>query len=757
MLEREWLGEDNQLGVDIWEKKYCHDGESFDEWVTRISGGNEEIGEYIKEKKFLFGGRILSNRGLNKEGRKVTYSNCYVIQPPEDNIESIFECAKKLARTYSYGGGCGIDISGLSPRGAKINNAAKETSGAVSFMDLYSMVTGLIGQNGRRGALMISIDCSHPDLQEFIGLKTDLEKVTKANISVRISDEFMEAVKNNEDYTLHYTREVTGEVIEKQVNAREIFRLIAETNWDYAEPGALFWDRVKNWNLLSNTKEFEYAGVNPCAEEPLPAGGSCLLGSINLSGFVHDPFTDNAAFDYDGFRKCVAASVKALNEVLDEGLPLHPLEEQQESVRKWRQIGLGIMGLADTMIKLGVTYGEEEAVELCDKIGFAMADAAIAASARLAKEEGAYPACNIDEVMSTEFFLANTTEQTRELVRKYGLRNSQLLTIAPTGTISTMLGISGGIEPVYANYYERKTESLHGTDVYYKVYTKIVQDYMDSHGIKDDKELPDYFVTAMTLDYEQRIDMQSAWQQHIDASISSTVNVPNSFTVEETESLYLKAYEKGLKGITIYRDGCARSGILSLGEEKPKPVTAGEGLGRGEILLVTDDVVGKKRKLITGCGSLHCIALFDPHTGALLETYLSKGSTGGCNNFMVGLSRMISISARGGIDIETIVDQLNSSGSCPSYTARRVTRKDTSKGACCPMAVGNALMEMYEEMQAELAAKKAHGCDQGSKAPKPKAVKAETNGKVYCPECGEPLVFEEGCNICKSCGWSKCH
>lgn len=757
MLEREWLGEDNQLGVDIWEKKYCHDGESFDEWVTRISGGNEEIGEYIKEKKFLFGGRILSNRGLNKEGRKVTYSNCYVIQPPEDNIESIFECAKKLARTYSYGGGCGIDISGLSPRGAKINNAAKETSGAVSFMDLYSMVTGLIGQNGRRGALMISIDCSHPDLQEFIGLKTDLEKVTKANISIRISDEFMEAVKNNEDYTLHYTREVTGEVIEKQVNAREIFRLIAETNWDYAEPGALFWDRVKNWNLLSNTKEFEYAGVNPCAEEPLPAGGSCLLGSINLSGFVHDPFTDNAAFDYDGFRKCVAASVKALNEVLDEGLPLHPLEEQQESVRKWRQIGLGIMGLADTMIKLGVTYGEEEAVELCDKIGFAMADAAIAASARLAKEEGAYPACNIDEVMSTEFFLANTTEQTRELVRKYGLRNSQLLTIAPTGTISTMLGISGGIEPVYANYYERKTESLHGTDVYYKVYTKIVQDYMDSHGIKDDKELPDYFVTAMTLDYEQRIDMQSAWQQHIDASISSTVNVPNSFTVEETESLYLKAYEKGLKGITIYRDGCARSGILSLGEEKPKPVTAGEGLGRGEILLVTDDVVGKKRKLITGCGSLHCIALFDPHTGALLETYLSKGSTGGCNNFMVGLSRMISISARGGIDIETIVDQLNSSGSCPSYTARRVTRKDTSKGACCPMAVGNALMEMYEEMQAELAAKKAHGCDQGAKAPKPKAVKAETNGKVYCPECGEPLVFEEGCNICKSCGWSKCH
>ena len=763
MTVEEWLGEDNQLGTDIWTKKYCNEGESFDEWVGRISGGNEEIARYIREKKFLFGGRILSNRGLDKEGRKVTYSNCYVVDPPEDNIESIFDCAKKLARTYSYGGGCGVDISRLSPRGARINNAAKETSGSVSFMELYSLVTALIGQNGRRGALMISIDCSHPDVEEFIDLKTDLEKVTKANISVRIHEDFMEAVKKNEDYLLHYTRQATGQVIEKQVNARDLFRKIAETNWDYAEPGALFWDRIEGWNLLSNTKEFSYAGVNPCAEEPLPAGGSCLLGSINLSAFVTDPFTDHAQFDFEGLKHCVEVSVGALNEVLEEGLPLHPLQEQQESVAKWRQIGLGIMGLADCLIKLGLAYGEEDAVVMCDKIGFAMADSAIAASAKLAKEKGAYPACEIDEVMSTPYFLANTTEKTRELVKKYGLRNSQLLTIAPTGTLSTMLGISGGIEPVYANYYERKTESLHGTDVYYKVYTKIVETYMKQFGIKSDAELPDYFVTAMTLDYRQRIDMQSIWQQHIDASISSTVNVPNGFTVEETEGLYMYAYEKGLKGITIFRDGCKRIGILNTDMKKEKKeVTAGEGLKRGEILLVTDDVVGKKRKLVTGCGSLHCIALFDPNTGALLETYLSKGSTGGCNNFMVGLSRMISISARGGISIETIVDQLNSSGSCPSYTARRVTRKDTSRGACCPMAVGNALMDMYNEMQEELAAKE--NCESEKpvkkvkKVPKPKAVSAELDkDKMYCPECGEPLVFEEGCNICKSCGWSKCH
>ncbi len=758
MTVEEWLGRENQLGTDIWTKKYCNEGEDFETWVQRISGGNEEIGKYIKEKKFLFGGRILSNRGLNRQGRKVTYSNCYVIAPPEDEIEDIFECAKKLARTYSYGGGCGIDISKLSPRGAKINNAAKETSGAVSFMELYSLVTALIGQNGRRGALMISIDCSHPDVTEFIELKTDLEKVTKANISIRIHEDFMEAVKKNEDYLLHYTRETTGEVIEKKVNARDLFRRITETNWDYAEPGALFWDRVESWNLLSNTKEFSYAGVNPCAEEPLPAGGSCLLGSMNLSAFVKNPFTDEAYFDFDEFKQCVQTSVKALNEVLEEGLPLHPLPEQRESVEQWRQIGLGIMGLADALLKLGLTYGEEDAVQMCDKIGFAMADTAIAASAKLAKQLGAFPKCNTEEIMSTPYFLANTTEMTRELVRKYGLRNSQLLTIAPTGTLSTMLGISGGIEPVYANYYERKTESLHGTDVYYKVYTKIVEDYMKQFSLTSDKDLPDYFVTAMTLDYRQRIDMQAIWQNHIDASISSTVNVPNSFTVEETESLYTYAFEQGLKGITIFRDGCKRVGILNTKETKT--VTAGDGLKRGEILLVTDDVIGKKRKLITGCGSLHCIALFDPHTGALLETYLSKGSTGGCNNFMVGLSRMISISARGGISIETIVDQLNSSGSCPSYTARKVTRKDTSKGACCPMAVGKALMDMYKEMQAELAQKQqANETVKVKKAPKPKAVPVTESSeiKTYCPECGEPLNFEEGCNICKNCGWSKCH
>ena len=266
MTVQEWLGEDNQLGIDIWKKKYQYNNETFDEWLDRVSGGDQDVRRLIKEKKFLFGGRILANRGLEHEGRKISFSNCYVVSPPKDNIESIFNCAKKLARTYSYGGGCGVDISKLSPRGAKINNAAKETSGSVSFMDLYSLVTELIGQSGRRGALRISISCDHPDLEEFIHIKSDLDKVTKANISIRITDKFMKAVKNREKFTLSFTRQETGETIAKEIDAYEFFHKICEMNWDYAEPGMLFWDKIENWNLLSCDNNFHYAGTNPLAD-----------------------------------------------------------------------------------------------------------------------------------------------------------------------------------------------------------------------------------------------------------------------------------------------------------------------------------------------------------------------------------------------------------------------------------------------------------------------------------------------------------
>lgn len=758
MKVEEWLGKENQLGIDIWRGKYKFEEESFEDWITRISGGNQKIGDLIRQKKFLFGGRILANRGLDQRGIKITLSNCYVVEPPQDNLESIFECAKKLARTYSYGGGCGVDVSKLSPMGAKINNAAKETSGALSFMELYDLTTSLIGQNGRRGALMISLDCSHPDIEEFIRLKMDLEKATKANLSIRLNGEFMEAVRNGQPYLLSFTREATGETIERSVDAKELFHKIAEANWDYAEPGALFWDRIESWNLLSEVEDFHYAGVNPCAEEPLPAGGSCLLGSMNLASFVKDPFTELASFDYEDFGRSVEVCVEGLNEVLEEGLNLHPLQEQIEQVTKWRQIGLGLMGIADMLIQMGIIYGSEKAIELSEQISFFMMDRAIAASAKMARKLGAFPMCDIKQIMESPFFMQNTTEETRKLVEEFGLRNSQLLTIAPTGTLSTMLGISGGIEPIYANYYERTTQSLHGHDVTYRVYTKIVEDYMKLHNLSEADELPDYFVTAMELDYHSRLKMQATWQKHIDASISSTVNVPNEFSVKQVEELYFEAYELGLKGVTLFRDGCKRTGILNVKPQKKAYPAAGEGLARGEIVQVSDEVIGAKRKLTTGCGTLHCIALFDPKTGALLETYLSKGSTGGCNNFMIGLSRMISICARAGVDLRTIVDQLDSTGVCPSYAVRQATKRDTSKGACCPMAVGNALLDMYEEVKAGIALGNQTNSEKAIFSAKIESTQNHENNKDSgrCPECGEQLVFEGGCNICKSCGWSKC-
>lgn len=748
MLVEQWLGKDNTLGIDIWNRKYRKGEETFDQWLDRVSNNNSDVRQAILDKKFIPGGRILSNRGI--KNTRVTYSNCYVVTPPEDSLESIYESRTKLARTYSYGGGCGIDISNLAPAGAKVHNQAEKTSGAVSFMEGYSMTTEEIGQNGRRGALMISLDCHHPDLMDFIDIKTKEGKVTKANISVRVTDDFMRAVENDEDWVMSFTRKETGDTITKVEKARVIFDKLCENNWNWAEPGILFWDNICNYNLLSNNKDFKYAGTNPCAEEPLPAGGSCLLSSINLSAFVNE----DGKFDFDDFYRVVDIGVNYLNEVLEEGLMLHPLQEQRDSVAKWRQIGLGVMGVADMLIKMHLRYDSDEAIEHCRDVSMGMANHAMYVSARIASHEGMYPGCTAN-IESTPFFKANADTLTRNVVERYGMANSQLLTIAPTGTISTMLGISGGIEPIFAKSYRRKTESLHGGTQYYDVLTPIYKDYAEKHGLTVNDKFPEWFVDSSEINYNKRIEMQSAWQKGIDASISSTVNLPNSATIEDVKNIYLNAWKCGLKGITVYRAGCKREGVLvSEDTTENKTLLKDEDLPRGFIVDCTEELVGKKRKLITGCGSLHVLAYFNPINGSLQEVYFNKGSTGGCANFMTGLSRMVSLLCRAGVDIISIKDQLDSTGVCPSYATRTATKHDTSRGSCCPMAIGNALLDMWNEMQSEVTdvtdymSDEHPSNDNGSVLPKP----------VYskCPECGEPLAREGGCVQCKSCGWSKC-
>jgi ribonucleoside-diphosphate reductase alpha chain len=751
MTVNEWLNNE-ELPITIWKNKYQQDNETFEQWLDRVSGSNEDVKELIRKKKFIFGGRILSNRGI--KGRSLTYSNCYVITPPEDNLESIFATGAKLARTFSYGGGCGIDVSKLRPKGAPVNNAAKSTTGTTSFMDFYSYITGLIGQEGRRGATMISISCEHPDLIEFINLKSNLDICTKANISVRVTDSFMQAVDENSDFTLHFTME-DGSEIKKIVNAREVFLLLAKRNWEMAEPGMLYWDRISNYNLLQNSG-FRYAGVNPCAEEPLPAGGSCLLGSINLSEFVVDPFTDKAYIDYESLESTTITAIRALNDVLIEGLPLHPLQEQRETVGDWRQIGLGTLGLGDMLIMLGLKYGSKESLEVIDEVYKEIATNSILASLELAKERGAFPKCSrlMKQTITTSDFVKNLELPLAFIdeIQRNGLYNSQLLTCAPTGSIGTMLQVSTGVEPNYAFSYNRRTISLNSKETTYKVDTKIVSDYKRITG---NDMLPDYFVSASDIHYKDRIKVQSVLQRYIDASISSTINLPNSCTVEEVADIYMESWKQGLKGVTIWRDGCNRQGILSTDKNKKTEEDTDSKPEDKFVFIPTqvkktsDDCIGRKRTLVTGCGTLHLTGFFCRHTGQLLETYFSKGSQGGCALFMVGLSRMVSLAARANVPIEKIVDQLMSSGTCPSYAVRRATKKDTSKGSSCPVAIGFALMDMYNEIQKELNIKPIY--------------KVETSNSFTevenpkCPKCGEELSMVEGCMSCPSCGYSKCN
>ena len=466
------------------------------------------------------------------------------------------------------------------------------------------------------------------------------------------------------------------------------------------------------------------------------------MGSLNLSAFVK-----KGDLDYDSLAEAVFTATVALNEVLDEGLKLHPLKEQQQSVSDWRQIGLGIFGCADMLIKMGIRYGSEEAIELCRYISNFILNYSLLASTTLAMDKGTYKYYNYDYVSETPFYKENVWAETDSAIKRYGLRNSQLLTIAPTGSLSTMIGVSGGVEPIFANYYMRKTQSLHGEDVFYKVYTPIVKQYMEEHNIKDDKDLPEFFITSQKIPPIERIKFQEAWQNSIDASISSTINLPEETTIEDIEEIYLQAWKHNLKGVTIFRDKCKRAGVLvtETPDENNSPT-----LKRGEIKKISEDVVGKKRRLVTGCGSLHCSAFFDKLTGELLEVFLDKGSQGGCDLFMNGLSRMISLAARAGCSVYDIVDQLESCGTCPSYAVRRATKHDTSPGSCCPTAVGKALLDMATEMKEEL------GLETNIEMKPLPAKIEEPKTKYVCPECGEPLVFEGGCQTCKNCGWSKC-
>ena len=570
LRHQEW--DMTELERGIWENRYRSHGETFNEWLERISGKNSRIKKRIRNKRFLFGGRILANRGLVTDDNKCTYSNCYVIAPPQDSIEGIFNAAAEVGRTYSYGGGVGISIGALRPKNSKVNNSAQTTTGAVSFMDLYDLTTKLIGQNGRRGALMISLPVTHPDIVDFIDIKLDLQRITKANISLMVTNDFMDAVKYHRDFPTSFTFESNGRMIEvkKTINAREIFRRVAENNWRMGEPGMLFWDRIESYPLMSRVPGFSFAGTNPCGEQPLMAYGSCLLGAVNLDAFVRNAHTENAFFDFDDFTSCLFDVTKAMNEVLDEGIDFHPLQQQRDVARNYRQIGIGIMGLGDMFISLGIKYGSPESKQIADTVASVMKNSVVKASAMLAKDQGSFPAYQYEYIKESPFFQALDPEA-REMVKQFGLRNSQLLTAAPTGSTSSMLGVSGGIEPIFSLSYIRSTHNEEEADTFqYRVFAKVAREHMRQNKITSEDDLPDFFVVSQDIDFRDRIEMQAVWQQHIDASISSTVNLPEEASVQDIEDIYMYAWENGLKGITVFRNNCERQAVLMTGDKKDK-------------------------------------------------------------------------------------------------------------------------------------------------------------------------------------------
>lgn len=586
---------------------------------------------------------------------------------------------------------------------------------------------------------MISLSCDHPDLEDFIRIKSDLDKINKANISIRFTNKFMEAVENNELFTLSFTRKETNETIEKKVNARDVLMLLAEMNYDYAEPGAIFWDNIVGAGLLEKDATFEYAGLNPCAEEPLPAGGSCLLGSINLSEFV----TENKEFDFEEFKKVVKEAVFALNEVLDEGLFLHPLAEQRRSAKDWRQIGLGIMGLADMLIKMEINYGSKESIELCDSIGDSLASIALDASCNLSRKTlDPYRNFRYNPISYSRFYINHFHADLDKKIKNYGLRNSQLLTIAPTGTISTMLGISGGIEPIFANSYSRKTESLHGHDEVYKIFTPIAQKYMKEHNLTEESELPDYFITAKNINYVDRINMQSIWQKHIDASISSTINLPNEATVETIFDLYVYAWKKGLKGVTVFREGCKRAGILD-SNIKSDPKEENNEIKFDSIVPITRKELGLEPLPSSSyykqvaCGNMY-IHITHDNNNNIVEVFVDPGKSGICAANAQNIGRQASAALRAGMKVESVIDSML--GVKCSACTKLSSRGEKLSGLSCGDTIARAIQEEYNRINNKNNEK----------------LSPPTISKDLCPECGHEIAHEGGCKVCKNCGWSKC-
>ena len=725
MKALKWL-EGSELGYDVWEKKYRFNHESFDEWLDRLSNGDEKVRKLIEDKKFLYGGIILAN--LNT-GNGQGLSNCTTFSYVEDSLDDIMDTAKNLAISYKKEAGVGIALSKIRPKGASIGGNHK-SDGIIGFLKIFNSVTENVKRGGaRRGAMLVGLHCDHPDIFDFINIKkqnkgTDGE-VTSANLSVLVTDEFMEHYIKGESYRKDFVVEATGEVIPHIVDTVKIINAIVDTPKTSFEPGIIFVDRYKEGHLFGNVYSDKELMCNACSEFYGAKGTVCLLGSINLSAYVVEDF-GNTYFDFDGFSKDVKICIKALDKAHDYGIGKNGLKIQNDRAEQYRGIGLGIMGLADMFIKLGIRYGSEESVVLSEKIAKIMRESSIEESIQLGKELGQPKGILEDEKKLEAMGLPYIK----------GLRNNSLLSIAPAGSISLIANVSTGIEPVFRTSYVRKTESLNNTDTYYTVYHKAIQDVIDRFGYK-----PDYCIDTRDITVHEKVDVIAAWQKYVDLSISNTTNFKENATVEEIRELYRYGWEKGVKGLTVYVDGSIEGVLNDVGGKKEES----SELKRGEIAKKPDSLVGERVEINHGCGKYTLHIYKDVNTGKVFDCWINS-KTNGCISNVQSLAVTISLLLRAGVDLDRISTAISGVGSCPSFMVGK-SQGRCSEGKSC----GTAIITALKKAQGKSEIKKAEKIETKETVKPNKKV----DNKYICPECGAVLHPLGGCFSCE-CGFTKC-
>ncbi len=744
---------DDDLGADVlknkylapWEKHPLHIWKRQAKALASVEKNKKLKKEWekkfyavLEDFKFVPGGRIM--HGAGRDDITTTLNNCYVVAIKEDQINDIYKTVVDEGLTYKYGGGCGHDLSILRPSGEAINGTGGESCGPTGFMNLFSENTNTIAQHGRRGANMQTLRVDHPDIEKFISIKTgDIDMVKYSNISVLLTHDFMKAVDEDLDFDLRWNNKVY-----KTIRAKDLWKQIIENAHKSAEPGLLFWDTMTDYHNAEYCSPL--VSTNPCAEQPLPDGGCCNLGAINLERFVDQ----SGNFMIDDFKETVSIGTRFLDNVIDYNLDRHALEAQKDNAINDRRIGLGILGLGDMLMKMGIKYDTEDALQTTDQIMKIFRDTAYETSTILAQEKGVFPKFDWAGYSKSKF-VKNLPKKIRDNIRKDGIRNSTITTVAPTGSGAIVARVTSGVEPIFATSYKRRVKKNDGYGKEfdeYKVYHPTIKKLFDT-----DDSLPEYVITAHNIDPFFRVKMQGVIQNYIDSSISSTVNLAEDVTLETVADIYMTAYKSGLKGITVYREG-SREGILVTENQDSKKEKEISNSISEDISQVSPmprvrpvSTNGETRRIRTGEGSLY-ITINEDEKG-LCEVFTTIGKAGGnAAAQSEAISRLISLALRSGVNPRSVVRQLKGiSGPNPTWENGRLILST-------PDAIGKALDDYLKEKEQHLDTDDSSFDDQ-----KPLITMAPSKLDTQISTCGEgshDLVNENGCIVCRQCGWSKC-